>query len=123
VVKGLDQEAMIASLVNVIKPLENQNLEDYDEDPESRIFYLVDDYDPITGDGEAVGALRVDWEMIIKDYKNKSKDDLQYNTDIKVTARAVTYSDCYMLCADYDSVVQHFCIDNNLDCPPPGAKC
>ena len=113
VVKGIDKDAMKAVLTNVIQPLQNQNISDYDT-TSSRTIFLVDNYDPSSGAADGIGAVTVTWHLKINDYKRKSKDGGDtHKTSLTVTARSVLYGDPSTLCGDYNHVLKQFNIDPN----------
>jgi hypothetical protein len=112
-IKGLDKNAMQALLTNVIQPLGNANLADYNQD-DSRAVFLVDNYNPSTGEADSVGVLTIHWHLKIEDYKRKTKDGGDtHHTSLTVDACAVTYADAATLCADYNSILEHFGISKS----------
>lgn len=112
-VKGLDKSTMQATLTNVIQPLSNANLSNYDV-TDSRTIFLVDNYDPKTQRADGVGVLFIKWHLTITDYKRKDKDGGDtHPTTLTINAGAVKYSDPKDLCADYNAVLKQFAIDPN----------
>ena len=110
-VKGIDQDAMKATLTNVIQPLSNANLSDYNVS-DSRAIFLVDNYNSSTGWADGLGVLFVSWTLSITDYQRKTKDGGDtHPTTLTVKAGSVLYSDPSVLCADYHSVLKQFNID------------
>lgn len=127
-VKGLDKDSMLAALTNVIQPLENANLSNYlvpekPTDPwPSIVIYLVDNYNESTGVADGIGVLFFSWTLKITDYKRKTKDGGDtHPTSLMVKSGAVLYSDPSVLCNDFRSVVQHFGLQTQLQCPVPTA--
>ena len=108
VVTGLDKSSMEAVLHNVIQPLNDAQLKDYDQ-TDSRVMYLLKDYDPQTRIAQGIGVLYVRWTLKINDYKRKSKDggDL-HHTDLTVNAGSVQYDNPSTLCRDFYEVVDKF---------------
>ncbi|MEQ5777509.1 MULTISPECIES: hypothetical protein [unclassified Thalassospira] len=110
-VKGLDQPTMLATLSNVIQPLNDSNIANYDVS-DSRVIDLVDNYDPATGMADGIGVLTISWHLTIEDYKRKTKDGGDtHATYLKMDAWSVLYSDPGVLCQQYSSVLQHFAIN------------
>lgn len=110
-VKGLDKDAMKATLSNAIQPLANANLSDYNV-TDSRTIFLVENYDPSTQVADAIGVLYVAWTLTISDYKRKSKDGGDtHPTSLTIKSGSVLYSDPATLCNDYNSVLKQFNID------------
>ena len=115
VVEGIDQQALEAMLTNVIAPLTDENISDYD-DTSSRVIFLVFDYDPDTGYSEGVGSVTVEWHLRIEDYLRKDKDGGDtHDTLLKVWSRSLLYYSPEDLCRHYDAVVQQF---NLTEAPP-----
>lgn len=110
-VKGIDQDAMKAALTNVIQPLSNADLSDYNVS-DSRAIFLVDNYNPSTRIADGVGVLFVSWTLNISDYKRKTKDGGDtHPTTLTIKAGSVLYADPGTLCANYHSVLRQFKID------------
>ncbi|OSQ36757.1 hypothetical protein [Thalassospira mesophila] len=110
-VKGLDKPTMTATLSNVIQPLNDSNISNYDVS-DSRVIDLVDNYDPKTGMADGIGVLTVSWHLTIEDYKRKTKDGGDtHATYLKMNAWSVLYTDPGVLCQQYSSVLQHFAIN------------
>ncbi|EPX82292.1 hypothetical protein Salmuc_03080 [Salipiger mucosus DSM 16094] len=110
-VKGLDKSTMQATLTNVIQPLSNANLSNYNV-TDSRAIFLVDNYDPKTQHADGIGVLFIKWHLIITDYKRKDKDGGDtHPTTLTINAGAVMYSDPSVLCTDYNAVLKQFAID------------
>ena len=111
VVTGLDQSSMEAVLHNIIKPLDDQQLSNYDKS-DSRVIYLVEDYDPVTQIAQGVGVLYVRWTLKIDDYKRKTKDGGDTHlTNLTVDAGSVQYDNPNTLCRDFYAVADHFKLD------------
>jgi len=117
VVKGLDQSTMQAILTNVIQPLANESLSNFNQ-TDSRTIMLVENYNEQTGEADGVGVLWVEWTLTIDDYKRKSKDGGDtHKTSLTVKSGSVTYQNPDQLCADYRSVCTQFKIQAQ-PCPP-----
>ncbi len=107
-VRGLDQDSMRAALTNVIQPLSNASLSNYD-DKSSRLFFVVEDYNESTKVAQALGVVFINWELKIEDYKRKTKDGGDtHKTVLTLHAGSVTYSDPATLCGNYKLVVDHY---------------
>jgi hypothetical protein len=110
-VKGIDQDAMRATLSNAIQPLADANLDDYNVS-DSRTIFLVDNYNPSTQIADGLGVLFISWTLTISDYKRKTKDGGDtHPTSLTINAGSILYSDPSTLCADYNSVLKQFNID------------
>jgi hypothetical protein len=105
-VKGVDKSSLNAAMSNAIKPLDDQSAKDYDK-KDSRVLFLVDNYDEKTKEADAIGVLTVEWHLIIKDYKVK-KEALQHDTELEVNVRAVLYDSLDVLDADVRAIKAHF---------------
>jgi hypothetical protein len=111
VVKGVDQAAMQAALTNVIQPLANANLSNYNASG-SRVMFLVDNYNVTTKKADGLGVLFVNWSLAIRDYKRKSKDGGDtHPVSLTVRAGSVLYDDQKKLCADYNWLLGALRID------------
>lgn len=111
VVTGLDKSSMEATLHNVIQPLDNAQLKNYDQS-DSRVIYLLKDYDPQTHIAQGLGVLYVRWTLKINDYKRKTKDGGDtHHTDLTVDAGSVQYDNPKILCRDFYEVADHFKVD------------
>jgi hypothetical protein len=106
VVKGVDKSSLNAAMSNAIQPLDDQKAQDYDKS-DSRVLFLVDNYDKEKNEADAIGVLTVEWHLIIKDYKEKKKA-LQHDTTLEVNVRAVTYDNLDVLAADVRAIKAHF---------------
>jgi hypothetical protein len=107
-IKGLDKDAMTAALTNVIQPLANANLENYDAS-DSRLFFVVENYNSSTKIADALGFVFVNWALKISDWKRKSKEGGDtHPTVLTIHAGSATYNDPSVLCADYNKVVKQF---------------
>ncbi len=98
-IEGLDREDMEAILTNVIQA-QDINLKDYSY-TDSRVIYLVEDYDPNTHQCKAIGAEVIEWSIYVKDYKEKDKDNPNVQSTMTVSCRAVEYADISLLYRDY----------------------
>jgi hypothetical protein len=104
-VKGLNKPSIESVFSNVISPLDDAGARNYDKS-DSRVVFLVESYDPSKKEADAVGALLVDWHLVIKDYKDKK--ELKHDATLDVTARAVLYGDINDMKADLDAAKAHF---------------
>lgn len=116
-IKGLDKASLQSVLSNAIAPLDDKNAANYDPGPQSRVIFLVEDYDPVKGDAKAVGVLTIWWNLTIKDYKEKKKSPL-HDTHLTVKARSVLYSSVETMNADYLAARTHFKENSFLAIPP-----
>lgn len=105
-VNGLDKSSIESVLSNAIAPLNDKNAKDYDE-KDSRVIFLVDNYNEKSGEADAIGVLTINWHLTIKDYKEKKKS-LKHKTCLKIRARTVLYDDINVLHADKKFVESHF---------------
>lgn len=110
-VKGLDQATMTAMLSNVIQPLTDNNISNYNVS-DSRTIYLVDNYNQTTQVADGLGVLYISWTLNISDYKRKTKDGGDtHPTSLTIKSGSVLYSDPSTLCRDYNAVIKQFNID------------
>ena len=105
-VKGLDKAALEAVLANAISPLSGKDLADYDKS-DSRVIFLVDNYNPVKNEADAIGVLTIEWHVIIKDYKKK-KEAPKHDTTITIKSRSVVYDDLANMYADEAAVKTQF---------------
>jgi hypothetical protein len=111
VVKGVDKATMEAVFSNVIQPLTDGNIDNYDK-PGSRVIMLAENYNTTTGYADAIGFVAVDWRLQISDYKRKSKDGGDtHPTVLTISSRSALYSDVGLLCQHYNAVLKQFGID------------
>jgi hypothetical protein len=116
-VKGLDQSTMTAVLTNVISPLDDSQLKNYDVS-DSRAIFVVDNFNPSTGNADGVGVVYVRWRLQITNWQRKSKDGGDtHPTNLLIHAGSVLYTDQTPLCADYNAVLKQFGITNAPACP------
>lgn len=120
-VKGLDKQSVESVLSNAIAPLNDKNAQDYKPGPQSRVIFLVENYNPSTQEADAVGVLTVVWDLTIKDYKEKKKAPL-HATTLTVNCRSVLYSSLDAMYADYLAAKTHFKENAFLAIPPKPAK-
>jgi hypothetical protein len=101
-IKGLDKTALEAILSNAIAPVTDKNASDYNPDSkwDSRLIYLVDNYNPVTKEADGVGVLTIEWLLRIKDYKVK-KQEPSHDTKLTVKSRSILYTSGAPLEADY----------------------
>lgn len=118
-VKGLDKTTLNSIFSNAIAPLNEGNVKDYDV-TDSRVIFLVENYDPIKKEADAIGVLGVDWHLKITDYKEKKKNPL-HDTTLKVTTRSVLYDSLTALDSDLQFIKSHFG-PNVFDAIPPRNK-
>ncbi|MCA9421884.1 MAG: hypothetical protein KC592_12760 [Nitrospira sp.] len=105
-IKGLNKDSIKSVFSNAISPLNDASARDYNK-KDSRVVFLVENYDPKKKEADAIGVLAVDWHLIIKDYKEK-KEALKHDTTLTVDARAVLYSDLNVMNADLAAAKAHF---------------
>ena len=105
-VKGIDKQAIESVLSNAIAPLADPNASNYDV-PDSRVIFLVENYNPEKQEADAVGVLTIEWHLTIKDYKEKKKNP-QHETWLTVKSRSVLYSSLEDMNADYQAAFTHF---------------
>lgn len=55
----------------------------------SRVIFLVENYDPVTDNADAIGVLTIWWHLTIQDYRNKPKDATQHDTKLTIKSRSV----------------------------------
>jgi hypothetical protein len=116
VVKGISQDTMTSVFSNIIQPLTDDNIKDYDKS-DSRTVMLVENYNSSTRYCDGVGVVTVDWDLQISDYKRKSKHGGDtHSTYLGISARSVLYTDVVLLCNHYQSVVDHFQLSNPPTC-------
>lgn len=92
-------------LSNAIAPLSEGNVKDYDES-DSRVIYLVDNYNPVTMEADAIGVLGIDWRLRIVDYKEKKKNP-EHDTTLTISTRSVLYDKLTTLEEDVLFVKSH----------------
>lgn len=119
-VKGLDKTTLNSIFSNAIAPLNEGNVKDYDES-DSRVIFLVENYDPIKKEANAIGVLGIDWHLTIKDYKEKKKNPL-HDTTLKVSTRSVLYDSIDRLAGDVQFIKSHFGLDLFGGIPPRTKK-
>jgi len=71
-IKGLNKDSIESVRSNAISPLNDTNAKNYDVS-DSRVIFLVDNYNPSTSEADGVGILTIEWHLVIKDYKQKKK--------------------------------------------------
>jgi len=99
-------ENVEAVLSNILEPLNEDSVKDY-KSTDSRVIGLVSNYNPESGNADAIGVLTLEWILNIKDYKKK-KGNLKHETTIKMDSRAVLYDDIDFLNAHYKRVLEAF---------------
>ena len=106
-VKGLDKSSLESVLSNAIAPLNDANAKNYAPGPDTRVIFLVENYNPSTQEADGIGVLTVWWDLTINDYKEKKKNP-QHDTKLTVKCRSVLYSSLDDMNADYLAVQTHF---------------
>jgi hypothetical protein len=102
---GLNQEAIESVLSNAISPVNEQNAKDYNKS-DSRVIFLVDNYDPVKKQADGIGVLTVSWTLVITDYKTKKGPVPQrHNFTLSVTAWSVLYDSLDVMNADYQAAL------------------
>lgn len=119
-VNGLDKTTLNSVLANAIAPLSEKNAKDYNE-TDSRVIYLVDNFNPNTNEAAGIGVLAIDWHLIITDYKEKKKNPI-HDVTLIISTRAVTYDDIDILDRDYKFVTSHNGYLLSVDGIPPRNK-
>lgn len=119
-VKGLDKTTLNSIFSNAIAPINEGNVKDYDS-TDSRVIFLVENYDPITQTAAGIGVLGIDWHLTIKDYLEKKKSPL-HDTTLKVSTRSVLYDNVDTLAADVAYIKSHFGLDLFGAIPPKSKK-
>lgn len=119
-VKGLDKTTLNAILSNAIAPLNEGNVKDY-YNADSRVIFLVDNFDPLTNEADAIGVLGIDWRLTIVDYKEKKKSPVHHTT-LVVSTRSVLYDDLGAMDGDLQFLKSHFGTDLFGGIPPRGKK-
>jgi hypothetical protein len=105
-VKGLDKSSFESVLSNAIAPLAEGGVSNYHV-ADSRVIFLVENYNPATSEADAIGVLTVWWDLSIKDYKEK-KQSLKHDTTLTVKCRSVLYSTLDALFGDYEAAKAQF---------------
>lgn len=105
-IKGLDKTTLNSILSNAIAPLNEGNVKDY-YNADSRVIFLVDNYDPETNQADAIGVLGIDWRLTIVDYKEKKKSP-EHDTTLIVSTRSVLYDNLSTLDGDLQYIKSHF---------------
>ena len=106
VIGGLNKDSIEAVFSDLISALNDTSAKDYDKE-DSRVLYLVEDYDPTTKNAAGIGALSIKWRLIIKDYKEK-KEAIKHDTELHVWVHAMTYSDLAVMEADIQAAKAQF---------------
>ena len=105
-ITGLDHASIESALSNAIAPLNEASASNYDV-TDSRVIFLVENYNPTTQEADGIGVLTIQWHLTIKDYKEK-KQSLQHATTLTVKSRSVLYSSLDDMYADYNAAAAHF---------------
>ncbi|WJG07623.1 hypothetical protein [Aliiglaciecola sp. LCG003] len=105
---GLDQSATESALSNAIAPYLKKGSADYNSNS-SKTLFLVDNYDPNTGNADGIGVLTIAWKMFIEDYKNKKGPvPLKHNFNLEITVWAIEYDDIAPMMADWQAAQSQF---------------
>jgi hypothetical protein len=118
-VNGIDKTSLNSVLSNAIAPLSEGDVQDYDES-DSRVIYLVDNYNPETKEADAIGVLGIDWKLRIVDYKEKKKNP-EHDTTLTISTRSVLYDKLSALNEDVLYVKSHM-KDSIFSFIPPKGK-
>jgi hypothetical protein len=105
-IKGLDKASFESVLSNAIAPLAEGGVSNYHV-ADSRVIFLVENYDLNTGQADAIGVLTMWWDLTIKDYKEK-KQSPKHDTTLAIKCRSVLYSTLDALFGDYEAVKAQF---------------
>ncbi|MEM5563793.1 hypothetical protein WNY78_01690 [Psychroserpens sp. AS72] len=97
-VKGLDKSSLNSILSNAIAPINEKNVKDY-YNADSRVVFLVENYNPLTEEADAIGVLGIDWELKINDYLEKKKSP-KHDTKMTISTRSILYDSIAALEAD-----------------------
>ena len=111
VINGLNTTSMKTILTNIIAPLENANLNDF-EMLDARVIFVMEDYDPDRKTCNGVGVAGFTWHLMIH-----AAGNAKYRAMLKVDSRAALYSAPGDLCRDYRLVCDHFGLTPD-PCPP-----
>lgn len=106
VVKGLDKVTLHSILSDSLGKIDDKSAQNYDKS-DSRVIFLLYDYNPSTEEAAGVGVLTVEWTLKIENYKEKKKEP-QHKTSLKVDARSVLYTTVETLDEDYNAVKAQF---------------
>jgi hypothetical protein len=107
-IKGLDKDAMEAVLTNAIAPLNDPDLADYNPPADSRVIFLVENYNTDTGEADGIGVLAITWQILIVNYRHKDKHGgTEHDTTITLHARSVMYDNTDTLAADLAFIKAH----------------
>jgi hypothetical protein len=105
-VKGIDKSSIESVLSNAIAPLTDQSATDYNVS-DSRVIFLVENYNPEKQEADGVGVLTIEWHLVITDYKEK-KGDPEHEAKLTVKSRSVLYSSLEDMNADYLAAKTYF---------------
>ena len=105
-VKGLDKTSLNSILSNAIAPLNEKNVKDY-YNSDSRVVFLIENYNPETENADAIGVLGIDWELSIKDYLEKKKSP-KHDTKMTISTRSILYDSIEALEGDIAFLKAHF---------------
>jgi hypothetical protein len=110
-VNGVDLPSLQPILYKALGVSESSLDRDYDEgteqNPKTRVIFLVENYNPQTKEADAIGALAIDWALHISNYKEK-KEEVTHTATLKLWSRAVLYTELNFMYRDYYRVVNHF---------------
>jgi len=106
VLKGINNDTLRSVLSNVINALP-PDIKDFNE-TDSRVIFLVDNYNPNTKSADAIGVVSIDWTLTIKDYQESSNQPVLHDTTLAVQARGVMYADLDQMNKNYNDAKAHF---------------
>ncbi|WP_118985560.1 hypothetical protein [Photorhabdus sp. CRCIA-P01] len=102
-VNPLDKKDMESALTNLLSSVNNDNVKNYDSGHRTKLFLLIENYDPERNMGDGIGVLGIDWRLRISDYKKK-KQNVKHDTIIDLKSWSVTYDNTDTLISDYHKV-------------------
>ncbi len=106
-VDGLDKSDMESVLSNVIAPVPD-DAKNYAPGPQSKVVYIVDNYNPANKTSDGIGVLTVEYNITINDYKASSNQPLQHKYTLEISVWALLYYEISKLESDYQAVLAHF---------------
>lgn len=106
VVEGIDKDSLEATLSRILKVIDDVAAENYD-DTNSRVIFLVCNYNPTKQEADGIGALVINWHLKIKDYKASSASK-KHDTALTLSARSVLYDSVEAINSDAAFIDSHF---------------
>ncbi len=104
IVKGITRSAVETIFSRITTDIKEGVLEkDYYSAPDPQVVEIVENYNPSTGDCDAVGAIWFKWKIDIKNYREKKKET-QHKVSFYIEARSVLYSSAELLKKHYEKV-------------------